>query len=185
MGSAVYLRNEYLYQPAPLHVATCNNMEIQALLRADASLGLSTSVAWPTNNLAIYTPICLDSYFTVARFFVLNGSNITGSVDVGIYDGAMNRLLSTGSTVRATTNGVQYIDVSNRTFPPGNYYLGLVGSSTTGTYGAGSFSAAHIGRVAGMLQEALGATTLPTTITPAAFAQVRLFVYGFTQSDTL
>lgn len=145
-----------------------------------------TARQWPANNRAVYVPIVIPSYFTIARFMVANGTNATGNVDVGLYSFTGTRLISTGTTSRgALTSQVQYIGVTDQTFPAGRYYLALVASSTTGNY----FSIGGVGVVSaqagGWLQEDLGSTVLPTTMTPATYANGTFFGFGFTQSDTL
>lgn len=182
----IYSSATALYKPMPLHVTTLDDNNVSDMLLLGGTTGYAASTAWPSNNLALYVPIYPVSYFTVARFLVANGSNATGNVDVGLYDENGSLLLSTGSTARSGTQVAQYINVTNRTFPAGRYYLALVGSSTTGTYGVwASFTSAIVARCAGLMQEALGGTTLPSSMTPAAYAQTALFAYGFTQSDTL
>jgi hypothetical protein len=144
-----------------------------------------SSAAWPANNLAVYVPVSIPVPFIVARFMVPNGSNITGNVDVGIYSAAGALLLSTGSTARANASAVQYIDVTNQVFQAGTYYLALVGSSTTGTYLRAPISIATRARMVGVLEEQLGATALPSTMTPVAYTRTSVFQFGFTQSDSV
>lgn len=116
---------------------------------------------------------------------VANGSNLTGTIDVGLYDSNGNLLFSLGSTARASASAVQYIAATDRSFPPGKYYLGMVASSTTGTYSALAFANQYEARACGALQEALGSSVLPATMTPASYGQIQCFYFGFTQSDTL
>lgn len=148
----------------------------------------TASRAWATNNVALYMPVHMPAGFTVARFLVANGTNLTGTVDIGLYNIEGTRLLSTGNTARAGASAVQYVDVTNTYFPAGHYYLALVASSTTGTYGAivldGTIGSAEA-RTFGALQEALGSAVLPATMAPAAYADTDVFFFGFTQSDSL
>jgi hypothetical protein len=184
MGLGQYLQREFVYKPAQLHVLSLgrySNNCLNSLL--SGTVGITTNSSWPANNRAQYHPINIPSYFTVARFFVGNADNATGNMDVGLYNGAGTRLLSTGSTARSGTSVVQYIDVTNTTFPPGHYYLGLVLSSSSGTVLRTSEAFVD---AAGILQESLGSTTLPTTMTPTVVATPKAcWLYGFTQSDTL
>jgi hypothetical protein len=124
--------------------------------------------------------------FKIARFMVANGANATGNVDVGLYSEAGIRLLSTGTTARSGTNAMQYINVTDSTFPPGNYYLALVASSTTGSFMRSSTQGLEVSKASGFLQEALGSTVLPATMTPASYtSSANVYHFGFTQSDTL
>lgn len=185
MGTGLYLQQEYLYRPLPYRISTIGRFNNFAYFGQFNDTPSWTSTAWPTNNLAIYVPISLSARFTVARFVVANGANSTGNVDVGLYSAAGTRLISTGSTARAGTSVLQYIGVTDQSFPPGHYYLALVASSTTGSYmKTWTGQDQYIGRMCGLLQEALGATTLPTSMTPVAFTGAGVFAWGFSQSDT-
>lgn len=185
MGTSNIFRPESIYEPVPFHV--CSMGRYNNLPEAIAILGSGsiTPAAWPANNLAVYMPISIPKAFTIARFMIANGSNITGNVDIGIYSDAGTRLLSTGSTVRANASAVQYIGVTDTVFQAGSYYLALVGSSTTGTYLRSTFSTALRARTFGVLEEQLGATTLPSSMTPVAYTRTAVFQFGFSQSDSL
>ena len=179
------LQNANIFYDLPLHIISLgrfNSVAIYVSLLGTTSAG---AAAWPNNDLAIYTPMSFPIPFTVARFMVANGSNLTGNVDVGLYRADGARLLSTGTTARASASAVQYIDVTNTVFQPGHYYLGMVASSTTGTYSRATAGTAFQAREAGMLQEQLGSTVLPATMTPVGFTGTMIPRYGFTQSDTL
>lgn len=176
---------EFIYQPVPFHVCSLGRYSSAVWGLAVLGDGDRLTGGWTANNLAIYVPVSMPTPFTIARFMIANGSNITGNVDVGIYSAAGTRLLSTGSTARANASAVQYLDVTNMVFQRGNYYLGMVGSSTTGTYLQVTVANAVRGRVLGVLEEQLGATTLPGTMTPVALTGTSLPQFGFTQSDTL
>lgn len=173
----------------PLHVLTLGNFSNAFnTARFDASTSIYAVVAWPANNRALYFPIHMPAGFTVARFMVANGANLTGTVDIGIYSIEGTRLLSAGNTARSGASSVQYIGVTDTYFPAGHYYLAQVASSTTGTYGCIQFDAtigAAQARTFGALQEALGSAVLPATMTPAAMAGTNMFFFGFTQSNSL
>lgn len=182
----IVLEQEWPYKPLPNHILTIGQF-------ADTAYGLVVFSAgptflafnWGTANLARYRPLTLPQRFTVARFMTPNG-NATGNVDMGLYDFAGNRLISTGSTARVGTNAMQYINVTNQSFPPGLYYLAMVCSSTTSqVMRTGMDETPHM-QMSGALQEALGSTVLPATMTPAGPTPATdLPVWGFTQSDTL
>lgn len=185
MGTSNIFRPESIYEPIPFHV--CSVGRYNSIAEGVAVLGTGgiTAAAWPANNLAVYMPVSMPIPFTIARFMIANGSNITGNVDIGIYSAAGSRLLSTGSTLRADASAVQYIGVTDQVFQAGYYYLALVGSSTTGTYMQSAFSSATRARLFGPLEEQLGATTLPSSMTPVAYTRTSVFQFGFSQSDSL
>lgn len=144
--------------------------------------------SWPANNQAIYSPVNMPAPFTISRFMACNGANITGNTDVGLYHSSFTRLLSTGTIARANASVVQYFSVTAQRFPAGDYYLGIVLSSTTGTL-IGTVMADSVNTMGcGLLQEALGSTVLPATMTPVRLSGASAAVgwhYGFTQSATL
>jgi hypothetical protein len=179
------LRQEYIYRPLPLHICTVGRFNsIAAMALNVVGVGGQAATAWPANNRAIYTPFDLPIPFTIARFMIANGTS-SGNRDIGIYDSNFSRLLSTGSTASSGTNAVQYIGVADQVFAAGRYYLGLVCSTTVATVNAVSLSTAALARACGLLEEDLGATTLPAIATPVAYTGTVAFRYGFSQSDSL
>lgn len=71
--------------PLPLHVCTIGRFNPVVGMTIFSGTEAFSTVAWPANNLAIYTPLSLPAPFRVARFMVANGNNNTGTMDVGIY----------------------------------------------------------------------------------------------------
>lgn len=171
--------------PLPLHITSIGRWNAFAAI---ASFQLSANFAnsaWPAANRAVYVPVALHARFTVARFMVCNAGAVAGDLDIGLYNFAGSRLISTGTTAQSGTNAVQYVDVTNQSFPAGNYWLALVlgdtgGRVSTSTTGAGGFEPFW-----GATLENLGSTVLPATMTPAVRAVGTLPCFGFTQSDTL
>jgi len=180
----LYKQSGISTQLLPLHIGTVgqwNSLANMVQLTGTAQL---TSIGWLSANRALYIPVYLPARFTVARFFSVN-QNATGNTDIGLYDSGGNRKISTGSTARAGAPAMQYIDVTNQSFPPGMYYLAMVCSSTS-SQPLRTTLATNFMRVCGMLQEDLGATTLPTTMTPVTTTWTGgPPLFGFTQSDTL
>lgn len=184
MGTAQYLRDERLYLPTTLHVTSLGRYTDVTAVQF-MTTPQYTSAAWPANNRAVYYPLQIPGYFTVARFMLGNGASVSGNVDIGLYDAAGSRLISTGSTAQSGTTQVQYIGVTDKSFPPGKYYLALSCSTTSARVNASSAVSQYDFRAAGLLQESLGSVTLPTTMTPASYTSNLGFFFGFTQSDTL
>lgn len=185
MGVGNLLQREHPYNIIPLHVCSLGRYNSCATTMSIMGTPLVTTAAWPANNLAIYVPVSLPVPFTVARFIIPNGSNLTGTVDVGIYSSSGGLLLSAGSTARASASAVQYVAVADTVFQAGSYYLALVGSSTTGTYALPSIAAATRARWCGFLEETLGSSVLPATMTPVTYTRTVVPQFGFTQSNTL
>lgn len=175
--------NPPLTRMLPLHVCSTssrfNNASGIVIMEANNAIG---GASWPLGNLAVYIPIHMPSRFTVSRFMVCS-ANTTGNVDVGLYDQSGNRLISTG-TVAKNSATLMYFGVTDRSFSAGHYYLGLV-CSTGGSIYRVAFDDQYEARMCGLLQEALGSTVLPATMTPVSFTSVACWCFGFTQSDSL
>lgn len=180
------LQYQYPFTTIPLHVHSMGRYNSAAIVMGMMGTPSATTNNWQGNNLAVYAPVSLPASFRIARFMVANGSNLTGTIDIGIYNAAGTLLLSAGGGVaRANASAVQYVDVTDTAFQAGSYYLALVGSSTSGTYAMPSIAAAVRGRWCGFLQESLGSSTLPGTMTPVANTASLIPQFGFTQSATV
>lgn len=96
-------------------------------------VGLSTtggvSTAWPSANLAIFIPIRVSEPVTVYKIAVGAGATAAGNFDVGLYDSAGNRLVSSGATAKGAS--VEHIlDVTDTRIGPGLYYLAMSADGT-------------------------------------------------------
>lgn len=131
---------------------------------------LPTGVAWPEANLAIYLPVRIQSPVTVYKITIGCSGTAGGNFDVGIYDRAGNRRVSSGSTARSASSEV-VCDIADTRLGPGLYYAALAADSTD-TYvmvtGAGTAPVpTQRARLVGALQES-SAFALPATATFAA-----------------
>jgi hypothetical protein len=78
-----------------------------------------------TVNQAYYLPLVIQSRVTITRLGYGVGNPVSGSVDIGIYDIAGARLVSTGSTVITPINSVNDIDITDTDLTPGHYFMAL------------------------------------------------------------
>ena len=172
------------YHPVPLYFSSFSDFFGCGSTRAfNISLN-SASAAWPSSNLAIYHPFFIPWKYPIKRMFWVNGGTAGGNVDVGIYSWQGTRLLSIGSTAQGTASVTAYATV-DYVLPPGSYYYGTVFSATTGAcYTLGTSLTAIVLQMQGCLQEALGSTTLPATMTPAAITGTVVPLVGFTSHAT-
>lgn len=144
------------------------------------------STVFPATNRALYYPLQIPVGFTVARFMASNGAAVAGTFDIGLFSQSGAKLISTGSTTQTGTSTIQFVDVTNQSFPPGFYYLGMVVSNTASArYNGGALNDQYEARSMGMLQESLGSAVLPTSMTPASYATGTVYFFGFSQSDSL
>ena len=96
-------------------------------------LTLPTSTAWNSANKAQYMPFRIFAPTIITKLWWFNGATASGNVDCGIYDAALMRLVSTGSTAQAGTSVLQIVDITDVLLGPGLYYFALALDNTTGT----------------------------------------------------
>lgn len=185
MGTGLYLRDERLIRPVPLHVCAMGRFNSLPTIAAFIGAGISSVSLWPAANRAHYTPLSIPERFTISRFFVLNGTVNSGNINMGLYTAAGTLLVSTGSTLQSGITAIQFINIANVSFPPGDYYLALLASSTAARFHATGVNNQYELRMMGMLQEDVGSINLPATMTPVSYTSTAVYHYGFTQSDTL
>jgi hypothetical protein len=134
-----------------------------------ASVTFTAGTGWGAANYACYCPVVVRQAITVYQLGWVNGSSVAGNFDVGIYDKALNRLVSSGSTAQAGTSTVQLADITDTSLPPGLYYLAMSSDTASGNpFLRMAFSAGAVGRAFGCAQQA-SAFPLPSTATFAAF----------------
>lgn len=140
-----------------------------------------TNAAWHSANDPICIPFTLTQAVTVYRLAQQNGSSPGDNFDIGIYDAAFNRMVSSGST--AATSSWQPVDVTDTPLGPGRYYLAFVRDTTTasrvGYYSWGSSQ--PLCAFVGLLDTTTDAFPLPSTLTNMAAAAtiVRPPIVGF------
>lgn len=123
-----------------------------------------SSFAWPSANLAIYTPVIVRSVVVVKKLWYANNSTATGNYDIGLYDAAGTALLRKGSTAKTTSASTEIVwDCTDTTITPGIYYLALACSNNTDTF-FGAIPTAPLLAASGYLTEA-SALPLPATAT--------------------
>lgn len=131
---------------------------------------LQASLAWPTANMAVYTPVRILVPTLIKQFFCMNGATVSGNVDVGVYTFDGVRVSSAGSTAQAGTNAIQTFNVTDFMLGQGTYYMAIALSNTTGTFFSNQL-ATNIWQmeIAGVLEQT-SAFPLPATATFAAIS---------------
>lgn len=101
-----------------------------------ALLGVSTQAIWPASNDAIFVPVTLSRPAFVSRMFTVNGSAVSGNIDVCILAADGTRLRSKGSTAQAGTSVLQFFTFADPILlSPGQYYMGVSLDNTSGRLG--------------------------------------------------
>lgn len=164
--------------PAPVVMSTLSGECLGAVLASwGVQIGGFSSGTWPAANRAYYLPFRLDEPWTVRRMFVFNGSTASGNIDLGIYSQAGTRLVSSGSTAQAGTNGPQWVDVTDTPLSAGVYYLALAASATTTTVFRTIQGTLSVWQAMGVREES-SALPLPATATftaPSGSVYIPLF----------
>lgn len=129
------------------------------------NLGPPSAGAWPTANLAIFTPVTLERPEIIERLWWFNGG-VSGNVDCGVYDADYRLLVSTGAVAQSGANVLQSVDITDYAISPGRYWVAL---SLSGTSGSIVRSGYQIGftRASGVFQMS-SAHPLPSTAVPEA-----------------
>ena len=143
--------------------------------------GSATSTAWPTANSANFYPFTLTDFQMVYQLLLWIGSTASGNVDIGIYDGQWNLLVSSGSTGMGTIDVVQEFNVTDTPLSPGRYFLAVGCDNTTGTtFTANILDDFSPAMYPIYLQTGLTGPTLPAVAAPALSnaAAPRLAVCG-------
>lgn len=140
-------------------------------LAARLNAAAAVSVAWATANQARYVPFTITTPFLAAKLLAFNGATAGGNTDMGIYTAAGTEVVGIAAAAQSGLNTWQSFDITDTMLMPGLYYLGLLNTTTTGTY----FSWGNLqgARAAGMFSQAVGAATLPTPT--ATFAALDAF----------
>jgi hypothetical protein len=144
-----------------------------------AVLGGTSSVAWPTANLALFVPFRLFMPATAYQLLFLVGATGAGNVDVGIYDSQKNLIVSSGSTLMSLTASTwQELNITDTLLLPGDYLLAAACSLTTATCFRGTAND-EVGLATMPLYEQASAFPLPATCNPVPVTNVILFRFAY------
>jgi len=124
-----------------------------------------SSSTWPVADLAVYVPVRIRRPVVVKKLALANGAAVSGNFDIGIYDAAGTRLVSTGATAQSGTNDLQVVDVTDLTLQTALYYFACVMDNTTGAvdcHNPGAVASAGWGV---LTQQLAASGTLPATAT--------------------
>ena len=140
--------------------------------------GSFASGTFPTAKKVLYVPIRVPVPVLVDQLFVMNGSAVSGNVDVGIYTLAGTKIASSGSTTQAGATQKQLFNVTNFMLGRGVYYMGVSLDNTTGTLTRISAISAAVLRAMGLLTETTGSFGLPATASLGSYADAYLPIMG-------
>ena len=149
----------------------------------------NAGAVWPSGaaNRALYVPMIFPRTLTVRNLMMCNEGNGTGTMDMALYTFAGVRIAWAGGAVARTINVNQHMSVTSVTLTPGWYYLGGVASEVAaGTYTTAPVPSVRDARAAGLLEETLGSTSMPATMTATTLTSAaRIPFMGVCSSATL
>lgn len=164
----------------PPHLSNFSQYGSIAHLRTIDSGINPVSATYTTANQARYYPISIPFAYPVHRVFWVNGSSVSGTRDFAIYTKEYKRIYSTGSQSASGGSAPQYYSTGLPILlQPGDYYFGFNCSATTNAVWGKTVSA-ESQRFAGILQQAVGAVTLPDPMVPAAASVASINICGVT-----
>src|SRR5262245_50161860 len=121
-----------------------------------------SSQAWPLANLALYVPFQINETLTVYEARLGTGATARGHYDIGIYDLAGTRLVSSGTQGR-TASTWEVAPLTDTELTPGWYYAAMSADSTNNYSGTSSYGAGFLEALG--VCEQTSAFTLPSTAT--------------------
>lgn len=121
------------------------------------------SAVWVGTNVALYMPFTLQRPAIAYRLWIANGAAVSGNFDIGLFDMAGNKLVSSGATAQSGTSVRQVLDITDTLLPRGTTWLGLSFDNVTATTLRSNPNALYLAAL-GVYQEA-SAYTLPATAT--------------------
>lgn len=86
------------------------------------------------SNTVFYLPFVVHRTATVKRIAWLNGGTVVGTTEVGIYNEAGARLVTSGAITNSGTNAQQVADIADTELTPGLYYAALVSTGGSSCY---------------------------------------------------
>lgn len=146
--------------------------ELQQVRGLSGLTGVNAGQVVNTNNDAHLIPVTFPCDCSLYAIY-LNATNATGNYDLGLYDSALRRLTSKGSTAMA--NAIQTHSFSDMRVRAGDlYYLAAAFSSTAGNASRYQWATTGLARGVGFGIQA-SALPLPDPFVPASYA-----TYSFT-----
>jgi hypothetical protein len=132
---------------------------------------------WPATSVALAVPFTITQPTTAKQMFWENGST-SGVTDIGIYDRSLNLLVNLGPTSNTGSAAAQIGNITDTNLVPGSYYMAMLSSTiTTQTYASWVTTALEM-RTCGLVEQAVGGTTLPNPLVAAVYTRAYLPFMG-------
>jgi hypothetical protein len=178
--------NSYLLAPFGVHYYNSSVGRLALGGMADSKQLAATTGFFTTANAAIFIPFRVMTPTRINKMFLVNGTNVAGNIDLGIYTDDGIRLTSNGGTAQSGPNTVQILSMSTaRRVHPGQYYYMAVAcsSSSAGIVVEAGTPAVALLQMMGMAR-VTSAYPLPATVTLAVQATDRQVIhFGFISEE--
>ncbi len=169
----------------PTGLITISPYSLESTGAGSGSWGAPASAVWASASRAIYIPFRISKPIAVVNLYCFNGAVVNGNIDLGIYDVAGTRIVSTGSTAQAVINSLQAVAITSTVIGPGMFYMAIALDGTVGTIFTSRAVGAIPHRIAmGMAQQA-AAFPLPATATFATITDNSLPVAGLSRRSVV
>lgn len=166
--------------PAPALITPACRLSLGSGFGGWQSAPASGTSPWSdAANCLLAFPFQLEAQTTFYKGFASTGSSAGSNFEVGIWDDAYNKIVTSGSVSGGAVASVPVIaDFTDTTLPPGLYYAGMACNATTtnrwtrwsvATTGAAIWQSAGCWRQSGITLGSLAATATPGDMTNVAF----------------
>jgi hypothetical protein len=170
------------FQPAGRPEYPLFNITALDVLGSTPRFTSDASAGWPLTNLALFVPFSVSVPVIPTKGWAYCGTIAGGNFDIGVYDTAGTRLVSSGATARAASTVVSTATLTATTlFPDRWYYMGMSCDGTGNFFS--SASAAGIWATLGMV-EATTAYVLPSSVTFAVTTRAYCPMFGLNLQST-
>lgn len=117
-------------------------------------------------NRGLFVPFTLTRPVRVRKMWCINGTAVSGNLDIGIYDYALNKVVTSGSTAQAGVSSLQLVTIAATDLYPGLYFWAFAFDNAVATNLHPTLDVS-VARILGVGQQ-VSAFPLPSTIVPVA-----------------
>lgn len=162
--------------PVPGVITPYDMLSLGLAFQGRQSLLVASSIAM-TANVAYIIPFRLPEGVLAQKMFGVIGATSSGNLDLGIYTAEFQKIISTGATVMGAINTLQEFDIADTWLPPGDYFMAISNSNSSGTMFLLSVNDENITNM--LVYEMTAAHPLPATLVPVkTSSQQRVPVFG-------
>jgi hypothetical protein len=171
------------FQPAARPEYPLFNISALDALGSGARFAADAAAGYPLANLALFIPFSVSIPVIPITGWAYCGTIAGGNFDIGVYDTAGTRLVSSGATARAASTVVSTATLTATTLFPDRWYYMAFSADATSNYFS-SASIAGIWATQGLV-EATTAYVLPASVTFAVTTRAYCPMFGLNLQTTV